>query len=144
MKTVILSIIFLVVAGMVYVRLAPVDVARWHGLDAQTVAGDQPFAGGHIAVRQITEAPTDVLAALDQIAQATPRTKMIAGSLDAGMLTYQTRSLIWGFPDYTTVAVQGDLLVIHARLRFGGSDMGVNRARVLDWIAALGPLTRPL
>ena len=125
---------------MAYVRLAPTDAASWHQIAAVASAGDVMAAGGFIAVRPITADAAQVLAALDAIARATPRTRVIAGSVAEGMITYQTRSL-WGFPDHTTVAMQGDLLVIHARLTFGQSDMGVNRARVRDWLDQLGPLT---
>ncbi|ARU00944.1 DUF1499 domain-containing protein [Yoonia vestfoldensis] len=143
MIRVIVLVLALVIGAMTYVRLAPTDVARWHQLDPVTTAGDVQEPGGFKAVRQITAAQEEVLTRLDAIARATPRTRPIAGSIAERMVTYQTRSLIWGFPDHTTIAVQGDLLVIHARLRFGQSDMGVNRARVLDWLDQLGPLTAP-
>lgn len=132
------------VAGFaLYVRLSPLDAARWHQLAPQTGAGDQPLAGGHIAVRRIAAPAAQVLAALDAAARGTARTRVIAGDLASGMITYETRSRLWGFPDYTTAAVQGDLLVIHARLRFGQSDLGVNRARVLGWLAAIAPQLAP-
>ena len=137
-----LVVLGIVILGlMAYVRLAPTDAARWHQIAAVASAGDVMATGGFMAVRQITADPAQVLAAIDTIARATPRTRAIAGSVDAGMMTYQTRSLIWGFLDHTTVAMQGDLLVIHGRLTFGQADMGVNRARVLDWLDQLGPLT---
>jgi len=60
----------------------------------------------------------------------------------AGRITYVTRSRLWGFPDYTTVQVipgaAGATLALHARARFGQSDVGVNRARVERWRDALG------
>ncbi|WP_322888898.1 MULTISPECIES: DUF1499 domain-containing protein [unclassified Yoonia] len=141
MIRVIVVVLALMVGAMTYVRLAPTDVARWHQLDQIATPGDQLAPGGFTAARQITADPAQVLTALDAIALATPRTRVIAGSVEEGMVTYQTRSLLWGFPDHTTVAVQGDLLVIHGRLTFGGSDMGVNRVRVVDWLDQLGPLT---
>ena len=42
-----------------------------------------------------------------------------------------------GFPDYTTVQLKDDRLMIWARLRFGRSDLGVNRRRVDRWLADL-------
>ena len=59
---------------------------------------------------------------------------------------------MWGFPDYTTVSIlpagtfdnAGPLLMIDGRLRFGRSDLGVNKARIERWLTALGPLTVPL
>lgn len=82
-------------------------------------------------------APADLLARLDRVALSDPRTRRLAGSPDAGRITWESRSLIWGFPDYTTAELRADGLYIHARLRFGGSDMGVNAARLADWLSRL-------
>ena len=71
---------------------------------------------------------------MDVIIRATPRTSVLAGSVAEGRVTYITRSLVWNFPDYTTVQQKGDYLLIFARLRFGGSDLGVNRKRVSRWL----------
>ena len=59
-------------------------------------------------------------------------------------MTFETRSLRLGFPDYTTITIQDGLLVVYGRLRFGKADMGVNKTRVTEWLAAVGPLTAPL
>jgi uncharacterized protein (DUF1499 family) len=40
----------------------------------------------------------------------------------------------------TTVQVRDGVLLIHAHLGIGKSDLGVNKARVLDWLDRLGPL----
>jgi uncharacterized protein (DUF1499 family) len=45
-------------------------------------------------------------------------------------LTYVTRSRWIGFPDYTTIEQDGDVIKLYARLRFGQSDLGVNKARL--------------
>ncbi|MEM9126862.1 MAG: DUF1499 domain-containing protein, partial [Pseudomonadota bacterium] len=73
------------------------------------------------------------------IARASARTSVLAGSVSDGLVTYVTRSRLIGFPDYTTAQQDGDTLRIHARLRFGRSDFGVNRNRVDTWLAALQP-----
>ena len=141
----ILSVLLVIVAGFwLYVRFAPNDPAAWHQMPEITTPGDRLDPGGFQAVRRITGTSQEVLEAVARIADATPRTRLVAGSARAGMMTYQTRSRLWGFPDHTTVAVQGDLLVIYGRLRFGRADLGVNKARVESWLAALGPLTEPL
>lgn len=137
-------VILLVVAGMAYIRLAPMDPVRVHQTSAPRPPGDYAAPGGFTAVRTITAPAPQVLATLEQRALATPRTRLVAGSVDDGMITFITRSLVMGFPDYTTVWVDGDILTIHGRLRFGQSDLGVNRARVQDWLDTLGPLTEPL
>ena len=123
-----------VVALWVYIRLAPSDPAQWHM--PLTATADTDMQGG---VVRIVETGPEGLARLDDIAQATPRTTVLAGSVDEGMITYITRSKVIGFPDYTTVQQDGDTLRIHARLRFGRSDFGVNRDRVDEWLAALQP-----
>ncbi len=141
----ILNLIILIVAGLVaYVRFAPTDIARWHQVPEVTAPGDTEGPGSFLAVRRINAPAADVLGRVEQRALATPRTRLLAGSVAEGMITFQTRSLLWGFPDHTTVAVQGDLLVIYGRLRFGQSDMGVNKARVESWLETLAPLTEPL
>ena len=141
----ILIAILIILAGlMLYVRLAPTNIDRWHTRPTATEPRDQRDEGGFTAVRRMTAPAAEVLAALEQRALATPRTRLLAGSAGEGLLTFQTRSLVWGFPDHTTVAVEGDLLIAYGRLRFGRRDMGVNRARILGWIESLGPLTEPL
>lgn len=138
------ALILVLLVGMAYVRLAPMDPARVHQAPATRPPGDYPATGGFTAVRKITAPAAEVLATIEHRALATPRTKLFAGSVDDAMMTFVSRSLVMGFPDYTTVRVAGDTLTIHARLRFGQSDMGVNRARVQAWLVTLGPLTEPL
>ena len=141
---ILIFLVVLIVGLMAYVRFAPTDTARWHQMPDTAEPGDVQEAGGFRAVRRMTAPAADVLMALEQRALATPRTTLLAGSVAEGMLTFQTRSLLWGFPDHTTVAVQDDLIVIYGRLRFGQSDMGVNKARIEAWLETLGPLTEPL
>lgn len=121
-----------ILAFAAYVRLAPSDPARWHVIPEGLEEGN----GTGYALRRI-EARPDTLAALDAIARATPRTRVLAGSVEDGMITYVTRSAVMGFPDYTTVAREGESVVLYARLRFGQSDLGVNAARLDRWLAAL-------
>ncbi|MDA0962759.1 MAG: DUF1499 domain-containing protein [Proteobacteria bacterium] len=130
--TVLWVLLALVVVGVGFIRLAPSDPSQWHVVPAVTQDRDLP--GG--AMRILTDAE-GALALIDAIARATPRTTVLAGSVDEGMITYITRSRIMGFPDYTTVRQEGDTLTVYARLRFGRSDLGVNRARIDGWLADL-------
>ena len=118
--------------GAAYVRLAPGDPGRWHV--AREITADRDLEGG---VLRRVESGADGLARLDKVARNWPRTQVLAGSLNEGMITYVTRSAVWGFPDYTTVRQAGAWLEINARLRFGRSDFGVNRKRVEAWLAQL-------
>ncbi len=127
-------VIGLVVALGVYIRIAPSDPARWHVIPA--AEADRDLQGG---VLRVVDTGPDGLARLDAIARAAPRTSVLAGSVEDGMVTYITRTKVVGFPDYTTVQQDGDILRINGRLRFGRRDFGVNRTRVDGWLAELQP-----
>jgi hypothetical protein len=129
-----------VIGFAAYVRLAPSDPARWHLSPTAEGPWDEVQAGQGSASLRLSlavGAPADLLARLDAVALATPRTIRLAGSVAEGRITWVTRSALWGFPDYTTAEVRDDGLYIHARLRFGGADMGVNSARLGDWLSRL-------
>lgn len=132
MKMLIYLVLALVAALLIYIRAAPSDAATWHVVPK--VTEDKTGVGS--AARIVHSGP-DGLAKLDQIARATPRTTVLAGSVGEGMVTYVTRTAAIGFPDYTTVQQDGDTLKIYARLRFGKSDFGVNAKRVDGWLADL-------
>lgn len=131
-RMVLWAVVALVVGAGAYVRLAPSDPARWHVALVSTESQNLP--GG---VLRVVETGPDGLQRLDEIAQTTPRTTVLAGSVSEGMVTYITRTKWIGFPDYTTAQQDGDTLRIHGRLRFGRKDFGVNRARVDGWLTAL-------
>ena len=120
---------FLIVIGVVglmaYVRFAPSETARWHV--PVEASADKDMAGG--AVR-IIPGGADEMTRLDVAMQALPRTEVLAGSAAEGRVTYVTRSKWMGFPDYTTLEGRGDQIAVFARLRFGKSDVGVNKARL--------------
>lgn len=132
--TIILILLAIAVVAVGYVRMAPSDVATWHKLPDFTE--DRDMKRG---VMRVVETGPGGLEQLHAIARATPRTKVLAGSVDEGMITYVTRTKGVGFPDYTTVQQDGDRLRIYARLRFGRSDLGVNRHRVERWLDVLKP-----
>lgn len=140
---------FVLIAGVVYVRLAPLDITRYHQLPEPKPAGDYATADGFVAVRGITASQIDIMAAINRVILQTPRTRRVAGDLGTAMITYETRSAVFGFPDYTTVSFlqagqvenAGPLLVVHGRLRFGLEDLNTNKKRILGWLERLGPLT---
>jgi len=151
-RRVLYALLLLIVGGMAYVRLAPDDPARWHvdprlGIDggkAELPAPDRVVTVDRGARARIVIAdtpPEDALARLDAVARATPRTTRLAGSPGEGRITWVTRSLLIGFPDYTTAAAEASgaatTIDLFARQRYGRGDMGVNAARLRDWIARL-------
>ena len=134
------ALVVAVIGFAAWVRLAPTDAARWHVPPvAEGPWGEVVPASGAASLRLPagTGAPADLLARLDAVALATPRTRRLAGSVEEGRITWETRSALWGFPDYTTAEVREDGLYLQARLRFGREDMGVNAARLRDWQARL-------
>jgi Protein of unknown function (DUF1499) len=147
-RTMGLTVAFLIIvllALMAFVRLAPADLAPIHaspGLYGWDHDGPWdsvvPLTGGAALRLSLAKGdPQDLLARLDAIAMATPRTLRLAGSAAEGRITWETRSLVWGFPDHTTAEVRPDGLYLHARLRFGRSDLGVNAARLQNWLSRL-------
>lgn len=146
MRMTLIIIVLLVVGFAAWVRLAPTDPTDWH---TYPIAADLPEEGGwlvrpeggHGTAPDFDMDAGTLLTALDAVAMAEPRTTRLAGSPDEGRITYVTRSRLWGFPDYTTVQAvpleSRTTLAVHGRLRFGRSDMGVNRERVERWIAAV-------
>jgi hypothetical protein len=133
----------LILGAGAMVRLLPSDPADWH-VDL-AMPSFQPRAhstylclepGGRYTPAGPAAA---TLTALDKAALESARTHRLAET--EGRITWVTRSLIWGFPDYTTAQVMGDgeTLCLYARQRFGPRDWGVNRARVQGWLeTALG------
>jgi Protein of unknown function (DUF1499) len=128
-----------------FIRLAPADPAAWNQLpDLYTWGTDGPYdavipmtGAASLRLSPSKGDPAELLSRLAVIAAETPRTTLVAGSPDDGRMTWETRSLIWGFPDYTTAEIRPDGLYIYARLRFGRSDMGINAARLTDWLSRL-------
>ncbi|NBR52068.1 MAG: DUF1499 domain-containing protein [Rhodobacteraceae bacterium] len=131
----IICLVGLIAAFALYVRLAPSDPARWHKAPPDLPVGDSAGLNSFVAVRG---GDREILERLIQIAEANPRTERLAGSADEGMITLISRSRLWGFPDYTTIRLEGQTLTVYGRARFGQGDMGVNRARVEGWLAAAG------
>ena len=135
-------------AGLsVYVRQVRVDPADWN---VAVVTADPATPGpctdkiklvpqGARATCLVPGTPAEVLAKLDAIALATPRTKRIAGT--DNLVTWESRSQVMGFPDYITAEVvvgpDGTRLDIFGRQRFGGGDMRVNAARLKAWLSQL-------
>tara|TARA_R110002126_G_scaffold167330_2_gene315239 strand:- start:34509 stop:34949 length:441 start_codon:yes stop_codon:yes gene_type:complete len=132
-------VVVLVLVGLqAYIRFAPSNAADWT-VDANADApGTYPSAGGFKVVTKVDQAPEAVLDAFDTAMMAQPHTQKLA--VVDGQQIYVTRSVLWGFPDYTTAALSddGSRATFYSRLRFGKSDMGVNRKRLQQILATIG------
>ena len=139
------TLLALLIGGIAFIRLAPSDPTRWH-TDPGTIAATdctQPTttnSSARVSCLRV-EDPATLLAKLDSIALASPRTIRLAGSAETGRITWLSRSLLWSFPDYTTAQAtrtpDGTRLDILARQRFGDHDWGVNTKRLAAWLAQL-------
>ncbi|MDF2139915.1 DUF1499 domain-containing protein [Paenirhodobacter sp. CAU 1674] len=132
-----IALVLLVAGFAAWVRLAPLPADRWHKMAATKTEGDWPDTGGFEAVRQIPD-PQARLAELGRIVAASPRTVLLEGSVEEGLMTFVTRSAVWGFPDITNLWIEGDRVHIRGHLVFGRSDLGVNRDRILGWLGRAG------
>lgn len=135
-----------------YARLAPVDEARWH-VDPERAPVTRPSSSWRAGPPQSPTPfdrsvlpfpfnPSDLARAIDRAAMAEPRARRLSASADGLWTTYEHRSAMMGFPDYTSVKISGSAdrhseLVIFGRSRFGRSDFGVNRQRIDRWIDAV-------
>lgn len=117
-----------VIALLCYIRFAPSDAKRWHV--SLSDVQDKDFKGGATRI-----APCDV-AKLDEVAQKNGA-KLLAGSVEEGHITYVDRTKMIGFPDYITVQDVNGKTAVYGRLRFGRSDLGVNKKRIEGWFSQL-------
>lgn len=130
MKSILLSFpVLIVLSAMLYVRLTPQDIAELHMR--------LEFSMDETQTGRVKRRIEGDIKGLHKVISQESQTRIAAGDPKEGHVTYVTRSLFWGFPDYTTVQREGGDLLIHARSVFGRSDLGVNAARVDRWINAL-------
>lgn len=120
-----------------YIRLAPSHPARWHRPIAENLRFGPPGVVLALKGGALLRLVGNDLAGLNRLVLADDRSELLAGSVKEGRLTWVTRSAFWGFPDYTTTELRPGGVYIHARLRFGVGDRGVNAARLRDWAVGL-------
>lgn len=150
----VLAVVVLAAGAMIYVRVAPLDPASWHVDPVTAPTPDTPNSfrvlapgatpGPEEMVSPVYAVPpARLMEAFDSMALAEPRTERLAGTADGqGFVTYVQRTALVAYPDYVSVRAvpAGDgrsALVILSRSRFGKSDMGVNRARITQWLDKL-------
>lgn len=151
---VVLAVILLAAGAMIYVRVAPLDPDSWH-VDPVTAPTPETPNSFRVLAPGATPGPEEMVSpvyavppaelmqAFDRMALAQPRTERLAGTPDGqGFVTYVQRTALVAYPDYISVRAVpagegGSALVILSRSRFGKSDLGVNRARITQWLEAL-------
>lgn len=142
MTTFILILAIAFVGLQLYVRFSPNAPEDWHLEPAEV---DHPGRAGLRLIGRDAPRfgadPDTVLQTFSDIALEEPRTRLLDGSLDEGMMTFVSRSRFWGFPDMITAMAVDEgaetKLSLVARARFGKSDMGVNEERLNRWLQDL-------
>lgn len=138
MKLILVLFALFLIAGIAYVRLAPLPTARFSAKPGPHDPGTHKTLGGVKVVLPLAGLPEHALARLAQIASDTPRTvKIVSVQKGEQPLCFVTRSRVWGFPDIAILWEEGGNLHIHSHLVFGKGDMGVNGAKVAAWVKAL-------
>ena len=141
MKSLLFTLVFVLVVGVLWIRYAPIDRDRWHVDPAD--ADDPGKAGFRLIGQEAPRYPADpdsVLAAFNDIARSEPRTHLLEGDVDEGMLTYVARSRVIGFADLITVKAVSEgavtKLSIISRTRLGsiGYKTGSNVERLDRWL----------
>ena len=122
---------------------------------ADVVTSDPPARGtctenitvlqnGARSVCVLPGTPAEILARLDATALSTRRTTRLAGSPGEGRVSWVSRSKLIGYPDIitaqttaqssATAMTAGTRLDVFSRQVYGGTDFGVNAARLQDWL----------
>ncbi len=137
-------LVILLVAAMLYFRLAPIDQSAYIK-SAKTAPSDgQPHEyrlAGEAAPVFALPAP-ELAGIVDEYIKSRPRTRQIGGYAKDLQAVYEVRSLLFGFPDFVSVDIDAvdenhARLNIFSRSHYGRSDLGANKKRVEAWIAGI-------
>jgi uncharacterized protein (DUF1499 family) len=107
------------------------------------LAGPAGFAPPPDVVTPTYQLPAARLSdAVRAVAAAQPRTFLAADYAAEHQTHWVVRSAVFNFPDLVTAQVtdvgpDSSTLVLYSRNVYGHSDLGVNRQRLDDWLAAL-------
>lgn len=97
-----------------------------------------------LLTRRYNLPPAQLFAAVRRIALAQPRTFAQVTYDDRLQAHFVARSAVFNFPDLIAVQVTPDSgLILWSRSIYGRSDLGVNRQRLLAWLAALDAALPP-
>lgn len=150
MKTILAGVALVILAAVAYVRFVPGRVKAWHVDPLLAKKPNRPNAfimrpgTGKYPAREYDVDAAVLAQAFDDFVLAQPNVKQLAGGPGAGFTTYVARTPLMGYPDYISVRAV-DLgggraaLVVFSRARFGYSDGGMNRKRMLLWLKEFKP-----
>ncbi len=145
----ILTLFAIVILGFAaYVRFAPSDPESWHTdpLSAKKPRTPNAFlmlpGTGKYPSPEYAVTAAVLARAFDDLALSHPNVSRLAGGPASLFTTYIARTPLMAYPDYISVRAI-DLgngraaLAVFSRARFGYSDRGLNRKRLLGWLKKL-------
>ncbi|MDA8051311.1 MAG: DUF1499 domain-containing protein [Rhodospirillales bacterium] len=121
---------------------APLKIVRL-ATPNSALAGPAGFSPAPDLLTPLYHLPApQLLMAIERVAAQEPRTYLQAAYPVDLQADYVARSRVFNFPDLVLVAAEprgatDAALIIYSRSVYGSSDFGVNRARIIGWIAAL-------
>ena len=131
-------ILIVLVLTALWWRYWPDDRDRWHvdpADDEESRRSEVRLIG--LEAPRFPEDADTVLSTVADIAVSEPRTSLLDGSIEEGMMTFVVRSK-FGFRDYVTVKAVAEVgktkLAVLSRPRINGPDGGVNAARIDRWL----------
>lgn len=130
------------VGSAVAMRLVPMPPDVWHVEPADVTPPMTPnfvLLVGDNALESAQDL-SEIAQEIDAAAKA-DGAERIAGDLANGHATYIARSTVMGFPDAVSLRLHASdgvtRIEVFSRSRFGVSDLGANRARLVRWLPDL-------
>ena len=128
-----------------YIRLSKVNMDVWH-VDPDLILSNKSRNSFLLNAKnkksQNFDLPIQLLyKKLDHII-VRDGCNQIFGEISNGLITYECRSKLFGFPDYVSIKFEyidelTSSIAIYSRSRFGRNDFGKNRARIVKWLKVL-------
>ena len=129
---------------------APMDFARIERPASPNTAlaapvGFQPVPD--IVTRPYSMPALALYAALQDVALRQERVFPLAAYPERGQAFWVARSAVFNFPDVISAEIRANTpetstIVLYSRSIYGSSDLGVNRRRLVAWIAALDAVSQ--
>ena len=128
-----------------YIRLSKVDQTIWH-LDPDAI--NYNYENNSILLNYANNGQEnfdiDVNSLFNHLNKIiiNDKCKKVFGGINFGLITYECRSKVFGFPDYVSISfkeleIDKSAISIFSRSRFGKRDFGKNKQRIQKWVTEL-------
>ena len=143
-QLVILVVILCIISVLAYIRFAPNNPKKWHvnPSSAETTGKPNEFRLANDSALIYDISALELSKLVGEFIESQEHGKILAQSTDKTHTTYIQRSKLIGYPDYISVEITAkgnnqSKIEILSRSRFGYSDLGVNKKRINNLIAAI-------